>query len=82
MLDEEQGSGSRSFEFGPQHIYEASKNEQRHYKTCNTEESTIIDLTHITNNFDNVSIMTLTTMNLNPPEDPLPLIYPKFTDGE
>lgn len=75
MHDERQGSGARSFEFGPQHIYEASKNEQRCYETCNTKENTIIDLTYIIDNFDNVSIMTLTAINLNPPNDSLTLIH-------
>lgn len=82
MPDERQGSRSRSFEFGPQHIYEARENEQHCYEIGNSKESTIIDLTHITNNFDNVSIMTLTAMELNPPDDPLPLIHLELIDWE
>lgn len=81
MPDEEEGSGSRSFEFGPQHIYKANENEHRCYKIGNPK-GIIIDLNHVTYNFDNVSIMPLTTVDLNPPNDSLPLIHLELTDWE
>lgn len=85
---EGQGSRSRLFEFRPQHIYDTSENKQLQYERGNIDESTIkyletvIDLTHATDSYDNISIMTLTATDLNPPNDSLPLIYPDLIDWE
>lgn len=46
------------------------------------EEGVIIDFGLNDANFDNVSIMTLTVVDLNPPNDPLPLIHLELIDWE
>lgn len=86
LSQEEQGTELRPLEFGPQNIYDTKENEQRHYEKIYMEDDTIKDLDKIINlfnippNLDDTSILTLTTTELDPPNDSLPLIFPDLID--
>lgn len=71
---------SRPFEIGSKPIDGSSEDEQTPREIDNIEESIIIDLDFSITNLDNISIMTLTTIDLNPSEDYLPLVHPELID--
>lgn len=71
---EGQSSRARTFDFWSQHINDSSEDDQAQSE-IDSKESIIIDVDFNTTNFHSVSIMTLTTIALNPPNDPLQLIY-------
>lgn len=73
---------SRPFQFGSQYIDDSSEDDQTRNEIDDLKESNFIDLDFSITNLDNISIMTLTALDLNPPNDSLPLVHPKLIDWE